>query len=646
MDTAFFINKRGEKVISCNYNYSLGFSEGLAAVETEEGKWGFLNQEGLEVISCRYDGAYPFIEGIAKVKLGEKWIYIDKNGNGIHKSCQNKIMTSTPSQQELFKVRKNGKWGFNDPEGNNIIPCKYDEVWGFSHGIVRVKLDGKEGYIDKNGKVIIPCIFDEVGFVSEEGLVVVELNKQYGFFDNSGIEIVPCKYDFAHDFCEGFAIVEQDFKYGIINTEGIEVVPCKYDYIEEFSEGMAKVLKNKLWGFIDASGQEVIPCQYEYAGNFSEELAFVSDEPILTHDINFNPLPMPNESQTFLVNKLKSYCGINLDLTYQNTKYDCPLLSNKQRNQLGQMTSSFQRQMKLKSMVSKRLKGHFDNWEVDSWIVHKWGGINNFNIDDHQRITTFKNNLQQGFTESLKSISSLSKIASFVEPEHYFVYDSRVAYALNGLLLDYLKTNAGNSVVFYPMPSALGGRDKRMKSLILQRCPNASFYSENEAYERYNNVILSLNRGINDGLPPCRVEMLLFELGKTNGVIEKLCGLSKTNNPPSTDGDGGTNCQILPIDPGTSVEGRVIDKGYEIQDNGKTIFYLIVGRKKTFIFCELLLKGKRSISCVPFAEKLRQEGYHHEGNGYLYKSFAFDDEESAFVELDRLKEIVSDKSLG
>ena len=71
------------------------------------------------------------------------------------------------------------------------IAKKYDDVWSFSEGLACVKLNGKCGFIDKSGKEIIPCIYD-VAYEFSDGLVGVELNGKWGFIDKSGKEIIPC----------------------------------------------------------------------------------------------------------------------------------------------------------------------------------------------------------------------------------------------------------------------------------------------------------------------------------------------------------------------------------------------------------------------------------------------------------------------
>ena len=116
----------------------------------------------------------------------------------------------------------NGKWGFIDKSGNEVVPCKYDDASSFSEGLAFVELDGKYGFIDKSGNEVVPCTYDQA-YSFSEGLAHVKLDGKWGFIDKSGNEVVPCKYDHANRFSEGLAFVELDGRYFYIDKNGNEI---------------------------------------------------------------------------------------------------------------------------------------------------------------------------------------------------------------------------------------------------------------------------------------------------------------------------------------------------------------------------------------------------------------------------------------
>ena len=73
-----FINRDGE-VLTGRYVECRTFSEGLAPVKHDNGKWGYVNEEGKENRPV-YDFAYRYEGGKAKVVLNKKELFIDKAG--------------------------------------------------------------------------------------------------------------------------------------------------------------------------------------------------------------------------------------------------------------------------------------------------------------------------------------------------------------------------------------------------------------------------------------------------------------------------------------------------------------------------------------------------------------------------------------
>ena len=128
----------------------------------------------------------------------------------------NKITEPLLSDQ-WRKIQKGGKWGFYDGF-KTVIPCMYDEVYGFSEGLCSVELDDKCGYIDENNNIVIDLKY-ELAMSFYEGLAVVSLNGKVGFIDHKGKEVIPFIYDAATHFEDGEAKVKKDGKWGTIDKE-------------------------------------------------------------------------------------------------------------------------------------------------------------------------------------------------------------------------------------------------------------------------------------------------------------------------------------------------------------------------------------------------------------------------------------------
>ena len=56
------------------------FSEGLAPVQTQGGRWGFINERQEWVITSRFEDTKEFYGGKAAVRQNGKWGFINKRG--------------------------------------------------------------------------------------------------------------------------------------------------------------------------------------------------------------------------------------------------------------------------------------------------------------------------------------------------------------------------------------------------------------------------------------------------------------------------------------------------------------------------------------------------------------------------------------
>jgi WG containing repeat len=150
------------------------------------------------------------------------------------------------STVDVAAVQKDGKWGYIDKSGKEIVPCKYDYIGDFLDGVAPVKINRKSGFVDIFGKEVIACKYDFIGkfydvdvFDSSVGkhvtvMAKVRIGKRWGYIDKRGKEIIPIKFDYiSMPSDKGYLKVQNEGKYGIIDITGKEITPCVYDYIDD-----------------------------------------------------------------------------------------------------------------------------------------------------------------------------------------------------------------------------------------------------------------------------------------------------------------------------------------------------------------------------------------------------------------------------
>ena len=149
----------------------------------------------------------------------------------------------------------------------------YTELVGKSEERILVKRDGKYGYLDNNGKEIIPCQYDNAGMF-KDSRAYVSRNGKWGIIDRMGNAVLPIEYDNsgyrgeAYIYHDGLALVEKDHLYGYADINGnLIIYPC-FQNAYQFSDGLAPVFIG-LWGYIDTKGDFFIPPVFDIAGPFS-----------------------------------------------------------------------------------------------------------------------------------------------------------------------------------------------------------------------------------------------------------------------------------------------------------------------------------------------------------------------------------------
>jgi len=260
-----------------DFNYRLAYYHDD---DNNAGLWGYVNTKGDEVIAPQYIFAFDFKDGIAQVCKG-KWEY--KN------QWNERENTNGWWSEEML-------WGFIDKQGNEVVPCKFDEIQIFQNensekyeteyfkAHIGGWKEGKWGVIDRKGNWVVEPIFKDVDYtISDEGCFAFYVADKwsdvnvpmgiYSLFENRVIfEPQFLNVDFLSN---GNFIVELYDKNKnknitkVIDREGNQTFESDYSSIY-WSEEMYKVT---VWedingngllrrGLIDKSGKIVLPCKY------------------------------------------------------------------------------------------------------------------------------------------------------------------------------------------------------------------------------------------------------------------------------------------------------------------------------------------------------------------------------------------------
>ena len=266
-----FLNQNFEEVIPATYERAWDFEDNFALVK-EDGEWYFLFYMSEEEMQER-----------KKEMKEHSWLY--KLTNKIFNSFNN--YTKIPVKEQIsnrsllgehlshFVRTKKGDLYVHDyntaRNESALVPIETDEVTHFDdNGYAEVRKDGKYGLINADGEFVIPCIYDEFRRLKNIQYAVVRINNKWGAVDLHNNTLIEFLYEDAFDDKDNYVVVVQDGKMGcigILDKAGVNI-PCKYDTMGHFNEkGYAAACLNGKWGVIDVNDNVLAPFIYDRAYN-------------------------------------------------------------------------------------------------------------------------------------------------------------------------------------------------------------------------------------------------------------------------------------------------------------------------------------------------------------------------------------------
>lgn len=272
----------GEDFIPVRYD-SLGVYYDSMLVAKAGGKYGFLNADGREAVPFIYSRAYDYSEGLAAVVNEKgKYLFIDKSVNvAIKPKEYDRVGKFTNGTCRVF--RKDKVWEI-DREGKKVKDSKKKV------GDDNVDEDNRtdDMYVGKTEDV---SKYDSHLRNFSDGLLPFAKNKKLEYYDIGRTENVSGNYSdtsSASKYTNTASASRSKTSSGITmeipaESQIVKITPefinkiKQYSVVDIFSEGMAAVCRDdSLWGYIDTEGNEVIPCMYNrHVGCFSEGIACV-----------------------------------------------------------------------------------------------------------------------------------------------------------------------------------------------------------------------------------------------------------------------------------------------------------------------------------------------------------------------------------
>lgn len=265
----------GNLVIPPTFPHASDFAENRAVVSVVVDSLflmcTFIDTLGNYLFPPVYQNAMPFSGGYAPVRQYDRWGLIDTLGREALPTVYEQL--SLPDHGVLFAGDADGMALFRAGERKPLSEAVYYPITSVFDNRIGVSRDGKQGFLDLDGNEVVPCIYDEIG-AFRMGRTMVRIEEHYGIIDTMGNIVLPIEYDnlstkgYKYAYYDSLAMVEKDGLLGYVDLEGRIVIPLRFTQAYHFSQGLAPVLFNGGWGYINTRGDIYLPFIFDIASPF------------------------------------------------------------------------------------------------------------------------------------------------------------------------------------------------------------------------------------------------------------------------------------------------------------------------------------------------------------------------------------------
>ncbi len=170
-----------DKIVPISKKYQQFYFENDCFIVRKFKKWGLIAKDGKEIFPVGFDAIQYDDKGVA-VKIGDKWGYVLYDGSLVLECIYDEPPVFT---YDVLIIKRDGKYGFADKSGKEIVSPKYRHVSYSFNGYAQVEAfessDGTKyscGLVDvKTGKEVVPCKYYGVGYLTGNYACVQEASK-------------------------------------------------------------------------------------------------------------------------------------------------------------------------------------------------------------------------------------------------------------------------------------------------------------------------------------------------------------------------------------------------------------------------------------------------------------------------------------
>lgn len=175
--------------------------------------WSFIDKKG-KVLRSGYNSIIHSSNSSlwAAKTSSDTWDVFDEKNNIVnHLSGFSSIdFPANKNDKEIFNVKKNGKCGCVNRNGDIIIPIEYDDVIKNSFDFVPVKKNGKWGILSADNEIVVPIEYEDIVLPKMYGLKHFWVKKSNGLYYHYNLitkQLSGVGYKGVTNFNDGYSFV-------------------------------------------------------------------------------------------------------------------------------------------------------------------------------------------------------------------------------------------------------------------------------------------------------------------------------------------------------------------------------------------------------------------------------------------------------
>lgn len=291
----------------------------------------FTEYEQVEAIQNKDEsGNLWYEDNVLKVKKDGKYGIINLSGKEIV-ACEYDDITVVDGIKNALKIQKNGQYGVIDNEGKLIVETKYKDILKFGKdnksGFIVQNEEGKYGIVDYSNQIILETKYANIKRISGNEMYVVEEDGKQQLIKKDGTQVLTEGFTEIKSImknADNGIIFSKDGKVGVMKTSGEMIIEPIYEDLKEAKTGILIAKKDGKYGVIDTNKETKVEFKYNSITYNEKADIYIAENEEFNNDIINNAFEVKQSGILVDFSDEKGYFELRQgnDYKYYNFKFE------------------------------------------------------------------------------------------------------------------------------------------------------------------------------------------------------------------------------------------------------------------------------------------------------------------------------------